>query len=80
MGVPAATVPTIGTRPAGGSISSAAGFAAGAVCAGFVSVMVRPLRPDFLITPNSSMCFRWKCTVEGDFSPTAAPISRTEGG
>ena len=36
--------------------------------------------PTQTVLKASSSPFMWKWTVEGDFSPTAAPISRTEGG
>ena len=75
MGVPAATLPTMGMRPATASTSSGAWRAGRST-----SAMARPLPLPFWMTPSSSMCLRWKCTVEGDFSPTASPISRTEGG
>ena len=42
--------------------------------------MARVLPSALTMTPASSSPFMWKWTVEGDFSPTAAPISRTEGG
>lgn len=81
MGLPAATVPTTGILSAAGSASSCTGCGAGAAaCGGCASVRARPLPAPFVSTPISSMCFRWKWTVEGDFSPTASPISRTEGG
>ena len=47
-------------------------------CMGCASVQ-GPALPALGRTPSSSMCFRWKCTVDGDFSPTASPISRTGG-
>lgn len=43
-------------------------------------VMARVLPSALMMTPASSSPFRWKWTVEGDLRPTAAPISRTEGG
>ena len=75
MGEPAATLPTTGIRLARGSISSPT-----ARPAGEARVMARVLPSALTIMPASSSPFRWKWTVEGDFKPTAAPISRTEGG
>ena len=81
MGLPAATVPTTGMRSAAGAASSCTGAPSGiSPCMGCASVRARPLPAPLVSTPSSSMCFRWKCTVDGDFSPTASPISRTEGG
>ena len=83
IGVPAATLSTTGTLPAGISGSTILGVTSrtGATfSAGCVKAMARPFPAPLFRTPSSSICFRWKCTVEGDFSPTASPISRTEGG
>ena len=53
--------------------------AAGASCGCFLSVMARPLPALFSMSPISCKCLMWKWTVEGDLSPSASPISRTEG-
>ena len=66
MGLPAATLPRMGTWS----------FGAGAS----VRAMARPFPAPLAMTPASSRCLRWKWTVEGDLRPTASPISRTEGG
>ena len=65
IGAPAATLPKMGTWF---SIAWTVG-----------TVMARPLQALFSMRPASSSFFRWKWTVEGDLSPTASPISRTEG-
>ena len=68
IGSPAVTTPTSGTgivRPHGFSPMMS-------IARGFVASR--------RIAPFSSSMERYRCTVELDFSPTADPISRTEGG
>ena len=64
MGDPAATQPTMGMR-------SRSRWS--------LSTMARPLQSPFSMRPRSWRRLRWKWAVEGDLSPTASQISRTEG-
>ena len=75
IGEPAATLPTTGIWLAWGSVSSATGRGDTPG-----REMARVLPSALTMTPASSSPLRWKWTVEGDLRPTAAPISRTEGG
>ena len=67
MGLPAATEPTNGTWSR-------------RLWQPSVMVMARVFPSAWLMSPASRRPFRWKCTVEGDLSPTCWAISRTEGG
>ena len=72
--VPAATSPTTGTWRTGRRSTGApeSGSKRTSMARGFVGLR--------RMNPRRWSVFRWLCTVEGEVSPTAVPISRTEGG
>ena len=65
MGIPAVTFPKMGTWAAGVSPSTR---------------MERLCPASRVMYPRRSKVFKWAWTVEVDFSPVAAQISRTVGG
>ena len=84
MGVPAATRPTSGSEmrlrsTSWETLACGAWSSAEDACLSTTSI-VRGFLESRRMSPCSSSTLRCMWTVEGEARPTAAPISRTEGG